>query len=106
MPVHNETQQSRTARKHSLVLSAIVANSLTLSGCASLHDLETLRAEVEQAHSLAVRAAADASRARREMEALETAAYPSTICSMETEPAPVDPGSGYKWGSIPASPAH
>lgn len=88
------------------MLSAIVANSLALSGCATLQDIETLRLEVEQAHTLAARAAADASRARREMEALKTASYPSSACNVQADPAPVDAGSGYKWGRIPSSSAH
>lgn len=82
----------------SRILCIILAS---LTGCATTAELDELRTEVEKANAIAVRAAADLARTKRELAALkaaQAAVEPSSVPALEGGTAPVTRPHGYKWG--------
>lgn len=87
-----------------LIASGLVyANFLSLTGCATSAELESLRAEVAKANATALHAEAEVSRTQRELAALKAADKSPVAFSEPKMPptAPLTRSSGYKWSKLP-----
>lgn len=71
-----------------------------LAGCATRAELDSLRSDVAKANATAVRAANEASRARRELADLKAAGeQPEPYSGLMQPPGvPLGKARGYKWG--------
>lgn len=87
-----------------LTAPGLVCVSLVgMGGCATTAELESLRAEIAKANSIAARAAVNAEKARSELAELKavtaTAVLPDTPHEQEMlPPEPAGKSPGYKWG--------
>ena len=86
-----------------IVPGLVYASVLSLTGCATSAELDSLRAEVAKSNATAVRAENEASRTQREVAALKAADKPPEAFSIPRTPptAPSTKPSGYKWGNPP-----
>ena len=83
-------------------LGLVYASVMSLTGCATSAELESLRAEVARANATAVHAEAEVSRTQRELAELKAAAKPSDTFYKPGTPAaaPLTKPGGYKWGIL------